>query len=548
MNKSESDIFLSDIQRLAIPKETEAILSQEAGRRIVNWVAILHDRDGIEANLQAGDVAICPIIIQQEWSDSEMAELMQLLAGLSASALLLFAPISEEVRQAGISADLPIFILPPNTSFRDLHRQIVSIILDRQNSISERGTQLYRELSEMSREGSGLQRMSDLLAQVTGKIIVIQDKRLEIQAITRPAGSLAIEDHVLLATITDQDTLPAILRNRKAAAKASRNHWQQLLLPNYNVARLVSPIVSGDRARGYLSIIGPADALDALDTVAVEQGAAACALEMAKAKAVSEAKKEMRGNFLEGVLAGTLPRKEIERLTPRLDHDTTQPHAVMTFKWKDASNTSLRRIETTLNWLLSTNNRPTLVHIYGDDHVCVFQALRSPDEMSAAQRLAKRLRGQLQADYPQSELMAGLAGPVTNLTDWPEAHQNAMQAMEVARRLNLAELVDYNSLGVYRLLSQLDAVTVVHEFCDQVIGPLIDYDHEHRSNLMQTMEQYFEHHGNVSQTAEALFIHRNTLLYRLERIQELTGHDLNNADMRLALQLGLKLWQLRPNT
>lgn len=40
-------------------------------------------------------------------------------------------------------------------------------------------------------------------------------------------------------------------------------------------------------------------------------------------------------------------------------------------------------------------------------------------------------------------------------------------------------------------------------------------------------------------------IHRNTLLYRLERIQELTGHDLNQANMRLGLHLALKLWQLR---
>ena len=56
------------------------------------------------------------------------------------------------------------------------------------------------------------------------------------------------------------------------------------------------------------------------------------------------------------------------------------------------------------------------------------------------------------------------------------------------------------------------------------------------------------HHGNISQTAESLFVHRNTLLYRMDRIQELTGQDLNNADMRLALHLSLKLWQLRHDT
>ncbi|MCP4427822.1 MAG: PucR family transcriptional regulator, partial [Chloroflexi bacterium] len=45
-----------------------------------------------------------------------------------------------------------------------------------------------------------------------------------------------------------------------------------------------------------------------------------------------------------------------------------------------------------------------------------------------------------------------------------------------------------------------------------------------------------------------LFVHRNTLLYRLDRIQDLTGQDLNQANMRLALHLALKLWLLQPET
>jgi DNA-binding PucR family transcriptional regulator len=89
---------------------------------------------------------------------------------------------------------------------------------------------------------------------------------------------------------------------------------------------------------------------------------------------------------------------------------------------------------------------------------------------------------------------------------------------------------------------------VVRQFTQQVIGPLVEYDAQHRSSLVQTIDAYFDHHGNISQTAESLFIHRNTLLYRLERIKDLTSQDLNQANMRLALQLALKLWQLQPDS
>ena len=540
------EVRLGEVERIALPLEVKVLGNIERSQKVVNWVSVLTSQDQLDVQLQTNEIAICPAHLQREMNDLEFVAFLHKLANYSVVALVLFLPISESAESVAAEIDLTLYIAPSEVMLREINKRITALLLDRQSQISERGLQLYRELSELSREGAGLSQMAKLMGKVTGKIVVIQDKRLEIQAIERSVNSIPIDDGVLLTALADQENLPAVLRNRKAAAKANRSHWQQLLLPNNSIARLISPIISGDRARGYLSIIGAADELDMLDIIAVEQGAAACALEMAKNKAVNEIKKSLRGNFLEGILAGSIQRTEIDRLASRLDHDTSHPHAILVFRWATGTDLSVRHIESTLTWLLSTNNRPTLLHIYGEDHICVFQALRSAEELSASHRLAQRLRNQLKADYPDARLVAGLAGPANHLSDWPLVHHQAVQALEVGERLNSDDLVEYSSLGIYRLLNQLDNLPSVHEFCDQVIGPLINYDNEHRSNLVQTIEEYFNHHGNVSQTAEALFIHRNTLLYRLDRIQELTHHDLNQSDMRLALHLALKLWQLRP--
>ena len=541
-----SEIRLTDVIRIALPVSTEVQGSQIQTRRRVNWVTLVTSIKNVQ--VQAGDIALFPTEFQAQLSESKLTELLQSISMAKAVAVVVFAPVSAEIKAFLKQIDLVLIQVDDDKQIREVHKNIAALLLDHENQISERGMQLYRELSEMSREGEGLMKMATLIGQVTGKIVVIQDKRLEIRAISQPSGSLVVDKASLLAALAEKQQLPPVLRNRKAAAKANRSHWQQLLFPNHNVARLVAPIISGDRARGYLSIIGEAGELDLLDSVAVDQGAAACALEMAKAKAVSEIKKALRGNFLEGILAGTIPQKEIGRLASRLDHDTESPHAVMTFRWNQPSTVSLRRIETTLHWMISTSNEPTMIHIYAEDHVTVFQALRKVDDMGAAVRLAKQLRTQLQSEYPKQRLEAGLSGPVLELSDWPQVHREALQAMEVGQRLRLNDVVEYNSLGVYRLLGQLDDVPVVHDFCDQVIGPLVDYDRDHRSNLVRTIGEFFNHHGNVSKTAEALFIHRNTLLYRLDRIQDLTGHDLDLSDMRLALHIALKLWQLRPET
>jgi purine catabolism regulator len=542
-------VTLADVLRLVLPLNTKVLGGLPTDNRIVNWAAMLTDLNEIPDQVQTGDLVIVPPALQGQLKSRAFIDAIHTLSELSASAVLTFSPVSKTVEKAAITAGLPIFVVSGDTTLREIHRGLAALLIDRQKQVTERGMQLYRRLTEMSREGQGVKAMTDIISKLTGKIVAIQDKRLEILALTIPSESL-FDKETVSEILSNYEHLPPVLRNRKAVARVRQSHWQQLFPVNdQKIARLISPVISGDRARGYLSLIGTPDNLDMLDTLAAEQGAAAYALEMAKAKAVSEAKKELRGNFLEGLLAGTLPPAEMERLAGRLDHNTDRPHIVITLAWLGDNVPSLRRMETTINWLLSSHNRPALSHVYSDDHVCVFQALEDSDQdLSTARDLATRIRDHLQAEFPQMRLVGGLSGPAKTLSEWPETYRQAVHSMEVAKRLKLAHFVEFNSLGIYQLLAQLDSMPILQQFCQQLIGPLARYDEQHNSDLVHTITAYFDHHANISQTAEALFIHRNTLLYRLERIQELIGQDLNQADTRLSLHLALKLWQLRPDS
>lgn len=541
------EVNIGDILRLALPLKTTVIGGAKRARRVINWAVILTSWSDLNSQVYAGDLVLIPSALQAQLSPTELGQKLQALAELDTAGALLFDDIPDALRDAPFFADLSLLIVPPDLTVRDVHQAITSLLADRQRATSERAMQLYRRLSEMSREGLGLQAMSDVMSKLTGNIVIIQDKRLELRAESWPSNSSVDRDELQRA-LRQRDQLPAVLRNRKAAANARQSYWQQIL-PIENLARLVSPIVSGDRARGYLSIVGPAESLDLLDNLTVEHGAAACALEMAKAKAVSEAKKSLRGDFLEGLLAGTLPTAEIDRLSGRLDHDTRPPHMILTLTWAGDDAPSLRRLETTLSWLLNNHTRPALVHAYGGQHLCVFQSLKDITDLETSYALAQRVVEQVEAEFPEAVLVGGISGPAVELADWPQVYREALQAMDVGQRLHLDnQIVKFNSLGVYRLLSELEDNAAIQHFALQIIEPLVRYDTDHRGSLVQTLSAYFSHHGNISQTAESLFVHRNTLLYRMDRIQELTGQDINNADMRLALHLSLKLWQLRMDT
>jgi hypothetical protein len=90
----------------------------------------------------------------------------------------------------------------------------------------------------------------------------------------------------VLRQVTVPESLPEVLRDRKAAGK--QNELKHQTLPN-GLARLVASINVGGMARGYLSIVDKAGDMTALSRVVAEQGAVACAVEMSRSKAVREA-------------------------------------------------------------------------------------------------------------------------------------------------------------------------------------------------------------------------------------------------------------------
>ncbi len=93
-------------------------------------------------------------------------------------------------------------------------------------------------------------------------------------------------------------------------------------------------------------------------------------------------------------------------------------------------------------------------------------------------------------------------------------------------------------MGVERLLEELSRSPDLSSF-GGTVEPLLVHDRERRSDLVRTLQVYFATGANASEAADRLFLHRNSMLYRLSRIERLTGLNLKDPRARLALQLGL---------
>ena len=117
-----------------------------------------------------------------------------------------------------------------------------------------------------------------------------------------------------------------------------------------------------------------------------------------------------------------------------------------------------------------------------------------------------------------------------------EAHAAARLGLVVLGPGHIARPAD---LGVYQLLLVLREEGALAPFVEQTLAPLLA-DTRAGDGLIETLDAFFACNGNLSEAARRLHLHRNSLLYRLHRARELLGHDLDDPELRLSLQLAIK--------
>ena len=103
-------------------------------------------------------------------------------------------------------------------------------------------------------------------------------------------------------------------------------------------------------------------------------------------------------------------------------------------------------------------------------------------------------------------------------------------------------LLSFEDTGAYRLLlpAMSEDPAELERFYSDTIAPLVAYDEQYGTELVHTLETFLDNDGSMAATYKQLYTHRHTIRYRLERVKELTGLDVDSTDGRERLGLGLK--------
>jgi GAF domain-containing protein/sugar diacid utilization regulator len=170
---------------------------------------------------------------------------------------------------------------------------------------------------------------------------------------------------------------------------------------------------------------------------------------------------------------------------------------------------------------------------------CIILLLPGTDASAAARSVGGELTSML--GHPTT---VGAAGPGRGLDDVSRLHKEAVRCLEALTTLDAAgSTASLEDLGFMGLL--LSETHDVSGFVDTTLGPVLDYDRAHATELTETLEAYFATGCSPSKAAETLHVHPNTVSRRLERITALLGEKWQQPSRLLDVQLALRMHRMR---
>jgi len=248
-------------------------------------------------------------------------------------------------------------------------------------------------------------------------------------------------------------------------------------------------------------------------------------------------------DFFWQLLTGHLqPDERVRDRAKQLDVRLPERYHVTVLQFEEAISEKLKQ---QIRYTLETTPFVRIVlHAVTDAQLVLLAAAPSPsvgDEEEQKEALFRMIR-QMKQRFGISPVESGSGMIYSDYAMVERSYQEALTLLQIKRRFpeETSSASAYPDLGYYRYLPHILQEKQLHRFENPALQKLRKYDREHNSDLLQTLELFLNHDSNVKVTADLLHIHINTLTYRLKRIAEIGGIDLNNMDQKVTLYLDLK--------
>jgi PucR family transcriptional regulator, purine catabolism regulatory protein len=532
---------LQALLQFALPLGTT--LAAGSADTAINWAVTVRAQPPAFPDIYGGELALISMDVLKSYnSRMTLGEVLQSLAQAGISAVASADEMSDTTIAMANDCHMSLLLLPEDTSLTKIERAVNTLIVNHTAQLTQRAMEIQRQLTRLAAENRDINSLLQIVARATAKPVVVHDD----------AGVLMAQVYPNVSRRTNASGGGggrAILQSLPYGAFQT---WLERDAPDTEGAIVSSPLgyttvlKVEKRVAGYLSLVDKQEPLDDFDRMVFTYGADVCAIELAKNRAIAFAVEQARGDWVQMWLSGTPADDDLlSTRAQQAGFDPSSSYMVAVFRAATKSGTPLP-LESLISLVRDDMVRRQINGAVGQyvDVIVAIYPIENLTQTTRVRRLVEEVRDQLTTRSPSGLVGAGISRPLTGLSGLREAYREAKDAVSIANELGDKEdTTFYGDLKLFQLLLALKERNLDHlrRFYQDTLGLLVDHDERKQGDLIRTLNGFFEANGNLAKAAQDLDVHRNTLVYRLERISELTEMNLDDADNRLILHLALKI-------
>ncbi|KGK86498.1 sugar diacid utilization regulator [Desulfosporosinus sp. HMP52] len=461
--------------------------------------------------------------------------------------------IPEDMIEAANQYGLPIIELDANVRFVDVMYPIMAELFNNQVVKLNYYKIIQERFTALALHCLGLEKIIRTLEDLIGNPVAVYDRNFKSMSTTTPQ----IEKFMEIADLFQKESL-----NEKLSF-----YRQMVRFPDLGeepIPQVVVPIRAFNQVKAYLTVVEINKRLQEMDLICLEHAATVVTLDLVKKVAVQEVEQKFQNDLLENLITGNTALNNTLERAALIGWDLTKPYTIVLFDIDNIdgilANTKESPDKMYLQGLKSdvvsiiTNavRKHTKNFILGTKNDAIILLWPSPEVynclLDQIKKTGKEIQEQIKKKVKSVSVAIGIGDVALKVDEIPRSFKEARDAITFGRMIQGQHVIEaFSELGVFRILCKFAERNELHSFVPKQLLVLMEHDKINEADLLKTLEIFLDCNGNASKAAKKLFIHYKTILYRLERIKEITGMDLETNEHRLEIEMGLKIIRLLGN-
>lgn len=451
-----------------------------------------------------------------------------------------FGEITQKIKDLANELQVPVIEVPRDMAFINLANPLMKKVVNAQNQKLEFNKAMNEKFLEIQIEGGGFQEICAVLGEMLGCVILVADHRQmllgcypEGEGAERWLAKNAYEDTTIQKQLKEY-----VEKSKDEIVAASAGEWEIRAMGIY----------VKNKCNGFLYAVGLKGKFDEMSEIALRQAGVYLALEFSKKGLVEQTEYYQDNNFFFDLISGNIQTEEdaVKRARglkwPSFSYilvvgDIDEFEKVIRNKTEAEVNIFKDEIMQIHKDVLRRHRQCFFVGNKSDSFHCLFT---KDIEKSEILKCMKEIQRQIYKNYG-AWITIGVSTEIFSYHDFIMAYKKARTAITIGKKRGKREICFIEDLRLEEAFFEMAKMDIFREFVDETLLELKMHGEKYGTPFLETLKTLAEHHGARKETAETLFLHRNTLAYRIRRIEQLTGADLNDPDVLFQVNLVMKI-------